>query len=185
VATILWQAVESGALERCRLEAGPDGLRLSGTVLTPEHGTPLDVRYRVEAGPDGLTRRVELELDGAATRRVLLADGAGTWRWDGGPALPEVAGALDVDLTVTPSTNTLPIRRLAHHLEPGQAADLKMAWVQFPDLEVIGSAQRYQRLTPDRWRFSTGDFQADLLVDPDGLVLDYQGLFRSLAYRPG
>jgi hypothetical protein len=216
VATILWQAVESGALERCRLEAGPDGLKLSGTVLAPEHRTPsahlasidvasalaeglagpsharracspgvLEIRYRVEAGPDGLTRRVELELDGGATRRVLLADGAGAWRWDGGPPLPEVAGALDVDLTVTPSTNTLPIRRLARQLEPGQAADLQMAWVQFPDLEVIGSAQRYQRLAPDRWRFSTGDFQADLLVDPDGLVLDYQGLFRSLAYRPG
>jgi uncharacterized protein len=184
VATILWQAVESGALERCRLEAGPFGLRLSGTVLTPEHGTPLDVRYRVEAGPDGLTRRVELELDGGATRRVLLADGAGAWRWDGGPELAEVAGALDVDLTITPSTNTLPIRRLTG-LDVGQAADLRMAWVQFPDLEVIGSAPRYRRLAPDRWRFSTGDFQADLRVDPDGLVLDYEGLFRSLVYRAG
>jgi uncharacterized protein len=184
VATVLWQGVETGALDRCRLEAGPQGLWLSGTVLTPEHGTPLDVRYRVEAGPDGLTRRVELELDGGAIRRVLLADGAGTWRWDGGPALPEVAGSLDVDLTVTPATNTLPIRRLAG-LEAGQAADLQVAWVQFPDLEVIPSAQRYRRLAPDRWRFSTDDFQADLLVDPDGLVLDYEGLFRSLAYRPG
>ena len=184
MATILWQALETGALDRCRLETGPDGLRLSGIVLTPAHGTPLDVRYRVEAGPDGLTRRVELELDGGATRRVLLADGAGTWRWDGGPELPEVAGALDVDLTATPATNTLPIRRLAA-LEVGRQRDLSMAWVQFPDLEVLPSAQRYQRLAPDRWRFSTGDFQADLLVDPDGLVLDYGGLFRSLAYRPG
>lgn len=183
MATILWQTIESGALERCRLEVGPDGLRLSGTVLTPEHGTPLDVRYRVEAGPDGLTRRVELALDGGATRRVLLADGAGAWRWEGGPEVAEVAGALDVDLLVTPATNTLPIRRLAT-LEPGQSADFLMAWVQFPGLEVIPSAQRYQRLAPDRWRFSTGDFQADLLVDPDGLVLDYGGLFRSLAYRP-
>ena len=59
-----------------------------------------------------------------------------------------------------------------------------MAWVQFPDLEVLPSAQRYQRLAPDRWRFSTGDFQADLLVDPDGTVLDYGGLFRCLAYAP-
>ena len=180
--TILWQDVETGALDRCRLEAGRDGLRLSGTVLTPAHGTPLDVRYLVEAGPDGRTRRVELELDGGATRRVLLADGAGRWRWQGGPELTEVAGSLDVDLTVTPATNTLPIRRLAG-LEPGQAADLQMAWVQFPGLEVLASAQRYQRLAADRWHFSTGDFHAELLVDPDGLVLDYGGLFRSLAYR--
>jgi uncharacterized protein len=182
VATILWQGVETGALDRCRLEVGPDGLRLSGTVLTPEHGTPLDVRYLVEAGPDGRTRRVELALDGGAVRRVLLADGAGRWRWEGGAELAEVAGSLDVDLAVTPATNTLPIRRLAT-LGAGQAADLEVAWVQFPELEVIGSAQRYQRLAPDRWRFSTGDFEAELLVDPDGLVLDYSGLFRSLAYR--
>jgi len=183
VATILWQDVETGALDRCRMEVGRDGLRLSGTVLTPAYGTPLDVRYLVEAGPDGLTRRVELELDGGSTRRVLLADGAGGWRWEGGPELPEVAGSLDVDLTVTPATNTLPIRRLAA-LEAGQAAGLQMmAWVQFPGLEVLASAQRYQRLAADRWHFSTGDFHAELLVDPDGLVLDYGGLFRSLAYR--
>jgi uncharacterized protein len=183
MATVLWQTLETGALDRCRLEAGPGGLRLSGTVLTPEHGAPLEISYLVEAGPDGLTRRAELELDGGATRRILLADGTGRWRWQGGPELAEIAGSLDVDLTVTPATNTLPIRRLAT-LGVGQAADLHVAWVQFPGLEVIPSAQRYQRLAPDRWRFSTGDFQAELLVDPDGLVLDYSGLFRSLAYRP-
>jgi hypothetical protein len=183
VATILWQDLATGALDRCRLEAGRDGLRLSGVVLTAAHGTPLEVRYLVEAGPDGLTRRVELELDGGAVRRVLLADGSGGWRWEGGPELPEVAGSLDVDLTVTPATNTLPIRRLG--LAVGQAADLRMAWVQFPGLEVLASAQRYERLAADRWRFSTGDFTAELLVDPDGLVLDYGGLFRSLAYGPG
>ena len=185
MATVLWQGTGPGALDRCRLAAGPDGLRLAGTVLTAEFATPLEVRYLVEAGPDGLTRRVELELDGGAgaVRRVLVADGAGQWRWeDGGPALTEVDGALDVDLTVTPATNTLPIRRLAG-LEVGEAADLRMAWVKFPELSVIASAQRYQRLAADRWRFSTGDFTAELLVDPEGLVLDYGGLFRALAYR--
>jgi hypothetical protein len=182
VATVLWQDVETSALDRCRLAAGRDGLRLSGTVLTPEHGTPLEVRYLVEAAPDGLTRRVELELDVGATRRVLLADGAGRWRWEDGPELAEVDGALDVDLVVTPATNTLPIRRLGA-LAPGQTADLRMAWVQFPGLEVVPSAQRYQRLAADRWHFSTDGFHAELLVDPDGLVLDYGGRFRSLAYR--
>src|SRR4029453_10657899 len=123
MATVLWQDVETGALDRCRLETGPDGLRPLGTVLTPEHGTPLEVRYLVEAGPDGLTRRVELELDGGATRRVLLADGGGHWRCEGGPELAEVAGSLDVALPVPPAPNALPIRRLAA-LDVGQAADL-------------------------------------------------------------
>src|SRR4029450_9980961 len=108
-----------------RRETVPGGLPLWRTVLTAEFGPPREVRYLVEAGPDGLTRRVELELDGGATPRVLLADGAGHSRWGGGPELAEVAGSLDVDLTVTPATNPLPIRRLAA-LEVGRAADLHM-----------------------------------------------------------
>jgi uncharacterized protein len=180
MSTILWQDISNGALDRCRLDSTPSGLRLAGTVLTAAYGDPLVVRYLVVTDENGLTRRVELDLDGS-TPRVLLADGVGRWHWDGVSELTDVAGALDVDLTVTPATNTLPIRRLG--LEVGQAADLRMAWIQFPDLEVIPSEQRYERLTQDRWRFSTGDFQAELVVDRDGLVLDYGGLFRSLAYR--
>ncbi|HEY6811727.1 MAG TPA: putative glycolipid-binding domain-containing protein [Propionibacteriaceae bacterium] len=181
MSTILWQDISNGALDRCRLDATPSGLRLAGTVLTAAYGDPLAVRYLVGTDENGLTRRVELDLNDGSTRRVLLADGAGRWHWDGVSELTDVAGALDVDLTVTPATNTLPIRRLG--LEVGQVADLRMAWVQFPGLEVIPSEQRYERLTRDRWRFSTGDFQAELVVDRDGLVLDYGGLFRSLAYR--
>jgi uncharacterized protein len=182
MSTILWQDITNGALDRCRLGVTPSGLRLTGTVLTAAYGDPLEVLYLVTTDEKGRTRRVELDLDNGSTRRVLLGDGTGRWNWDGDPELTEVAGSLDVDLTVTPATNTLPIRRLG--LEVGQAADLRMAWVQFPGLEVIPSEQRYERLAADRWKFSTGDFQAELLVDRDGLVLDYGGLFRSLAYRP-
>lgn len=182
MSTILWQDISNGALDRCQLHATSGGLRLAGTVLTAAHGDPLEVRYLVLTEESGLTCRVELDLNNGSSRRVLSADGAGRWHWEGDPELTEVAGALDVDLTVTPATNTLPIRRLG--LDVGQAVDLRMAWVQFPDLEVIPSEQRYERLTADRWRFSTGDFQAELVVDHNGLVLDYGGLFRCLAYRP-
>jgi len=182
MSTILWQHISNGALDRCQLHATSGGLRLAGTVLTATHGDPLEVRYLVLTEGSGLTRRVELDLNNGSSRRVLSADGAGRWHWEGDPELTEVAGALDVDLTVTPATNTLPIRRLG--LDVGQALDLRIAWVQFPSLEVIPSEQRYERLTADRWRFSTGDFQAELVVDHNGLVLDYGGLFRCLAYRP-
>jgi hypothetical protein len=186
VGTVLWQGVETGALDRCHLMAMPYGLRLTGTVLTPAFGTPIEISYLIEADQAGHTRVVYLTLDEGDGRidHNLLADGAGRWAWEGGPDLDEVDGALDVDLTVTPATNTLPIRRLAD-LEVGRAAELHVAWVQFPSLEVIPSAQRYERLAADRWRFASGDFTAELVVDPDGLVLDYGGLFRSLAYRSG
>jgi uncharacterized protein len=126
MATILWQDISNGALDYCRLDLGPNGLRLAGTVLTPAYGEPREIRYLVAADENGLTRRVELE-PGNGSMRVLLADGAGHWQWEGGAELIGVAGSLDVDLTITPATNTLAIRRL--NIKVGQAADLQMAWV--------------------------------------------------------
>jgi hypothetical protein len=187
VVTILWQDLTTGALDRCQLAGVPGGgVQLSGTVLTP--GTPLQVSYRVQADQAGHTRVVDLALDhgDGLTAHTLLAYGDGRWGWAGGPDLDAVAGAVDVDLTVTPATNTLPIRRLAGvGLEVGDAADLRMAWVQFPGLEVIPSDQRYERLADDRWLFSTGDFAAELVVDLHGLVIEYGGLFRAVAYHLG
>lgn len=76
----------------------------------------------------------------------------------------------------------LPIRRLG--LEPGESADLEVAYVAVPGLAVEPDGQRYTRLESGghdeiyRYESLESDFVADLPVDADGLVLDYPGLFR-------
>src|SRR5690348_3309788 len=45
----------------------------------------------------------------------------------------DVEGCLDIDLGFSPSTNLLPIRRLA--LAVGKQADVNAAWLPFPSLE--------------------------------------------------
>ena len=47
----------------------------------------------------------------------LLADGEDGWTTRGGAAMPELEGCVDVDISATPVTNILPIRRLG--LAPG------------------------------------------------------------------
>jgi hypothetical protein len=73
----------------------------------------------------------------------------------------------------------MPIRRHRLHEEPG-VVELTMAWVSVPDLGVHASVQRYEHLwrTPEGAvvRFASGDFTADLLVDPAGFVVDYPEL---------
>jgi uncharacterized protein len=94
-------------------------------------------------------------------------------------------GCLDVDISVTPFTNTLPIRRLA--LQPSSTATLSMAYIEIPQMHVKVTEQRYTCLevTPSggKYRFESlehgvASFSADLPVDQEGLVLDYPGLFR-------
>jgi hypothetical protein len=101
--------------------------------------------------------------------------------------VPELEGCVDVDISATPFTNTLPIRRLG--LEPGESAELRVAYVDVPELAVGPARQRYEYLEERAggglYRFEAppiealpSGFTAQIPVDVDGLVIDYPGLFR-------
>ena len=83
-------------------------------------------------------------------------------------------GCHDVDLAVTPATNTLPVRRL--ELGIGKSEAIVASWVKFPELTVQPLSQRYTRLTKNTYHYesSTG-FSADIVVDDLGLVTTYPG----------
>ena len=64
-------------------------------------------------------------------------------------------GCTDIDLGCSPSTNTLPIRRL--RLAVGASSTIQAAWVLFPQLEVVKAAQTYTRLDEYTYRYASGD----------------------------
>jgi hypothetical protein len=111
-----------------------------------------------------------------------LADGEGSWERWGGEPVPELDGCIDVDVSATPFTNTLPIRRLG--LRPGESEELLVAYIRVPELLVGLERQRYGCLGVQAdgglYRFEAlpSGFTANLPVDSDGLVIDYPRLFR-------
>jgi hypothetical protein len=103
----------------------------------------------------------------------LSVENRGVWH-SLGQELREIHGCDDVDLAVTPATNTLPIRRL--NLQVGSGESVIAAWVKFPDLAVQPLSQRYTRLTKDTYRYeSNTGFSAEIVVDDLGLVTAYRG----------
>jgi hypothetical protein len=92
-----------------------------------------------------------------------------------GQAVAELKGCVDVDLGVTPSTNTLPIHRL--ELEVGASAEIVAAWIRFPELDIIPAAQRYTRLADRQYLYESNTFSAELDVDDLGLVVTYPGIW--------
>ena len=110
---------------------------------------------------------------GSGRTLVLAADGEGHWLLDGLP-VPELEGVIDPDLTVTPFTNTLPIRRL--RLSSGQSAELTTAFIEFPALTVVSNPQRYTCLKEARqylYESRASDFKREVEIDRDGLVIAY------------
>lgn len=177
VTAVLWQSSEGGS-DLCVLEEAGRGWRLRGTVLSAAGKEPVEIRYRVVASPEWATEEVE----------VLVAFAGGDPRepvelgalWSGKDRPPEFADCADVDLGFTPATNTLPIRRL--RLEVGGEAEIAVAWLRWPELRLERAVQRYARLAKDRYLFSQDDFRAELVVDEQGLVIDYEGLWRAIAH---
>ncbi|MTV24318.1 GNAT family N-acetyltransferase [Nitriliruptoraceae bacterium ZYF776] len=144
------------------LVALPDGWLLTSSVDGGE------VVSRVEVDGDWRTRVAEVRT-GATTRR-LSTDASGRW-WRDGHTAPELDGCVDVDVEVSPLTNTLPIRRL---LATGtDEAAVPAAWLRVPGPAVERLDQRYVRIDEHTWRYESPGFATELTVDADGLVVRY------------
>lgn len=179
VITARWRDWAGEGLQHLVLTQGPDAIVAEAVVVGEEEGERFGARYRITCDQAWRTRRVEVDMTGTDRRLDLHGDGAGHWRDGGGKPLPELDGAIDVDLPLTPFTNTLPIRRL--DLAAGQSADLRMVYIVLPAFAVTVDPQRYVCLEPlRRYRYESldSDFVREVEVDPDGLVVMYPDLYR-------
>jgi hypothetical protein len=183
----MWAPWDGPGLEHLRLRVGEDGAEADGVVVGEEDGTYFRAHYVVRCDAGWRTR--ELIVDPLAGRDPihLRSDGEGRWQDASGATLPELRGCIDVDLSATPFTNTLPIRRLG--LAEGESSEIAVVYVNVPTMELGHSGQRYTRLERGAggglYRYEDEGlfrgFTADLLVDGDGLVLDYPGIFRRIS----
>jgi uncharacterized protein len=169
---LFWRRTDVEGFERLELAIEPDGVTAVSTVLCLEAGGfRLEHLWRLD--PEWRAQSVTVERWNAHGHGALRLERAGKhWRVDGAPR-PDLDGAEEPDLSVTPFCNTLPIRRTPE--AAGDSLQLDTALIDGPALTVARSSQRYDRQGPGRVRYvdlglSQG-FEADLLVDENGLVL--------------
>jgi uncharacterized protein len=200
-----WERRDVSGVEHTLFDART-GLYARGTQQAVDP-IPYTCRYELQTDPAWTTARVDVSAEGSGWARTLRLElAAGRWRattseqgnldavlsayGHAGAGLPGTEdpdllyGAFDVDLTGSPLTNTLPIRRLGLlKAQAGVAHRISVAWVLVPSLEVVQADQIYTPVSEGLIRFASEDFSADLVVDDDGFVADYPGLARMV--RPG
>ena len=179
---VMWAPWEGPGLDHLRLVTSEGGVVANGLVIGLEAGRPFRIGYEIRCDGRWRVREVRVaDPDSELPVLELLADGEGQWK-RGGEPLPELDGCIDLDISATPFTNTLPIRRLG--LEPNQSEELTVTYIRVPELLVEAERQRYGCLEAGAngglYRFEAlpSGFTAELPVDAEGLVLDYPGLFR-------
>lgn len=182
--SIAWCAAEGSSIEHLTLsERAADGV----VVGVDESGQPYRFAYELAWDDGWRVHSARLSVMGAkgALSLALKTDGNGHWFDAGDQRRADLSGAIDIDLSASPFTNTFPIRRLG--LKKGGSAEIKVVYVAVPSLALSAVTQRYTNLGPGtdgkpRWRYEgfPAGFSADITVDADGLVTDYPGLFRRL-----
>jgi hypothetical protein len=180
---VMWAPWVGPGLEHLRLVTSDGGVEANGLVIGLEAGRPFRIGYEVRCDERWRVREVRVATpDSERPVLELLTDGEGHWKRRGGEPVAELDGCIDVDISATPFTNTLPIRRLG--LEPGESEELTVTYIRVPELLVGPERQRYGCLEAQAdgglYRFEAlpSGFTAKLPVDAEGLLIDYPGLFR-------
>lgn len=177
--TVVWQALQWTGLEYFTLTAISEGFLAEGQLVGVYEDGPYNMHYRLHIDTQWHIREVLIHANKATKAKVhLTADGRGQWYNQNGLMLPELAGCIDVDLTLSPFTNTLPIRRL--RFLPKKPQRIMVVYLDLPTERIRSVEQLYTQLTTDCYQFHQPalSFSADLSIDADGLVIDYPNLFR-------
>jgi hypothetical protein len=183
---VIWRRVlDDKSFELATVAQSGDGYRLTGQALLAEAGAPMRVDYQIVCDRKWFTRAaVVCQVLGADVRRLQFVVEGGSWRCNGA-VVPALEGCTDIDLGISPSTNALPINRLA--LAVGETKAIRAAWVRFPECDVVAAGQSYERLDAASYRYRSlsSDFTALLDVDDLGLPIVYEKIWERIAVADG
>src|ERR1700676_311685 len=122
-----WQDWAGAGLEHLILTSRPGEIVAESMILATVDDEPIAVRYRISCDSTWRVRKAEISRIGDDRSIELASDGAGNWVDASGAPQPQLRGAIDIDVSVTPFTNTLPIRRL--NLKHGEAAEILVVYI--------------------------------------------------------
>ncbi len=182
IRTVLWQQWDNIGLEYLVLIQNDDNIEVDSTIIGYEYKTPFRLHYQIQCDAHYQLQKVILDLAGRSPLTLITNDKVQWFDKDNQP-LHALDGCVDIDISATPFTNTLPIRRL--EWQPGQSRLLDMVYIKIPELTIERVTQQYTCLEKDEqtsiFEYRQPDFSAILPIDADGFVQNYPKLFRRLA----
>ncbi len=178
IATARWRTLDREGQETCRLSRSADGWMLVGHAQFRDDLGPASLNYVVRCSETWITQSADLagDHDGREVKAHIVHEN-GQWWLDDKPQ-PDVSGASDIDLSFTPATNLMPLRRL---LDPEHTTtEVKAAWLRYPCARLVKLDQTYRRngvAGVVQYHAEQTDYSTTLSVDPSGFVTLYPDLW--------
>lgn len=179
--TITWKGLLFPSLENSRLIFNEGLYLLEGSFTARFRETALSVVYQVRLDESFNLLDANLEVVSPWNRnKLVLKITDGSW-YVNGQKRDDLEKCTDIDVELSPSTNTLPIRRCS--LKVGDKVDITVAWIRIPNLQIVPVDQSYQKVSETQYIYRSNNFQARLEVHGDGLVKSYEGVWEEYSYK--
>lgn len=178
VATAHWRALDREGVDKCRLSDAAHGWLLVGHArFRDDLGfAALDYVVRLDEGWHTLGADIAGTHDGRDVRARIVRDGD-IWQVND-TAQEGLQTATDLDLSFTPATNLMPLRRL--FASAAETMDTAAAWLRYPAASLVPLDQTYARTglcDVVSYAARQTDFATRLTVDRSGFVTFYPDLW--------
>lgn len=178
--SVFWKRLDEPGLDFCSLAKDERNWQVKGTLITVANNEPIKVDYSVTCDNQWVVREADISLskkEGSPKTNKIVVDLSKRW-WIQGREKGELRDCLDLDIALTPSTNTLAIRRL--NLAKGASKEIVVAWFKFPEFSLERTVQKYTRVDDTQYKYESGGFSAEISVDDMGLVTSYGNIWSRL-----
>lgn len=182
---LLWTGREYHSLENCLVDTTDKGCEITSTIIGYYDHKIYKVDYCIKTNAKWETVFFEIKSrhNNLLQSIKFFSNGKGNWRSeDKHPN--EFEGCIDIDIPLTPFTNTLPINRL--QLAQGQSQEIKVIYLDLLEQKIKAVRQKYTRISLLKYQYENvpNDFEASITVDESGFVVDYPELFiRTMALQ--
>jgi hypothetical protein len=175
---LLWTGREYYSLENCLVTTTKQGFHVRSVIVGQYEGVIYKVDYDIQTNADWETLAVSIrsQQNNQQAHYQFESDGKGNWKNNEHPEI-DFKGCIDVDIPLTPFTNTLPINRLK--LKEKEEQIIRVIYFDLLQQKIIPVQQKYIRLSGNVYKYENipNDFEAKITVDEDGFVVDYPSLF--------
>jgi hypothetical protein len=175
---LLWAGREYHSIENCLVDTTNKGSEITSTIIGHYDNKIYQVEYRIKTNHNWET--VFFEINSRHNNRIqsLLFEGDGKGNWtSNNKQASQFKGCIDIDIPLTPFTNTLPINRLK--LIQDQEQEIQVIYLDLLEEQIKPVRQKYKRLSNTEYHYENvpNDFEANIQVDESGFVIDYPMLF--------
>ncbi len=185
---VIWNDLTGPGMQHVTLTEDAEGCLVDGMYIgRNDDTTPYRLHYRIRIDPQWRMTDARLTLmdgSGGSGELTLAVYGNSEWQDGEGAPLAQLAGCHEIDISASPLTKTLAIRRL--DLAAGESAEISVAYIDVPQLTVRPVRQRYGCIRPFDAGVGLYRYEAlfrsgsavELAVDENGLVIEFPGSFR-------